>query len=68
MVEAVGEWFDYGLISRSTGIPTVFNWPGHEVQWRGSADQFEGREQDVADIYRSERWDHVQKPPGSLQR
>ena len=60
MVEAVGEWFDYGLISRSTGIPTVFNWPGHEVQWRGSADQFEGREQDVADIYQSERWDHVQ--------
>ena len=60
MVEAVGEWFDFGLISRSTGIPTVFNWPGHEVQWRGSADQFEGREQDVADIYQSERWDQVQ--------
>ena len=60
MVEAVGEWFDFGLISRSTGVPTVFNWPGHEVQWRGSADQFKDREQDVADIYQSERWDHVQ--------
>ena len=36
MIEAVGEWFDAALISRSTGIPTVFNWPGHQVQWRGS--------------------------------
>ena len=53
MVEAVGEWFDNGLISRSTGIPTVFNWPGHEVQWRGSAAPFDGREQDVARIYQS---------------
>ena len=53
MVEAVGEWFDNGLISRSTGIPTVFNWPGHEVQWRGSAAPFDGREQDVARIFQS---------------
>ena len=60
LVEAVGEWADFGLISRSTGIPTVFNWPGHEVQWRGSADKFEDREQDVAEIYQSEGWDHAQ--------
>jgi uncharacterized membrane protein len=51
IVESVGEWFDNGLISRSTGIPTVFNWPGHELQWRGGAEQFAGREQDVATIY-----------------
>ena len=60
LVEAVGEWFDFGLISRSTGIPTVFNWPGHEVQWRGSADKFRNREQHVAEIYQSESWDHAQ--------
>ena len=47
----MGEWFDSGLISRSTGVPTVFNWPGHQIQWRGSDDLFGGREQDVARIY-----------------
>ena len=35
MVEAVGEWFDAGLVSRSTGIPTIVNWPHHQKQWRG---------------------------------
>ncbi|MCI0439242.1 MAG: DUF2298 domain-containing protein, partial [Chloroflexi bacterium] len=54
LVEAVGEWFDAGLISRSTGIPTVFNWPGHQIQWRGSAEAFDGREQDVAVIYQTQ--------------
>ena len=54
IVEAVGEWFDAGLVSRSTGVPTIFNWPGHEIQWRGSADKFEGREADVARIYQSQ--------------
>ncbi len=54
LVEAVGEWFDAGLISRSTGIPTVFNWPGHQIQWRGSPEAFDGREQDVATIYQTQ--------------
>ena len=53
MVEAVGEWSDAGLISRSTGIPTIFNWPGHQVQWRGSSDKLDGRAEDVASIYES---------------
>ena len=35
MVEAVGEWFDAGLVSRSTGVPTIVNWPHHQKQWRG---------------------------------
>ena len=51
ILEAVGEWFDAGLISRSTGVPTIFNWPGHQIQWRGSDEAFSGREQDVARIY-----------------
>jgi uncharacterized membrane protein len=54
ILEAVGEWFDWGLISRSTGVPTVFNWPGHEIQWRGSDAKFAGREQDVARIYQTQ--------------
>ena len=59
IVEAVGEWFDAGLISRSTGVPTIFNWPGHEIQWRGSADKFKGREVDVARIYQTQDPDEV---------
>jgi uncharacterized membrane protein len=54
ILEAVGEWSDAGLISRSTGVSTVFNWPFHEVQWRGSSDVLDGREQDVARIYETE--------------
>ena len=53
MIEAVGEWFDNGLISRSTGVATVFNWPGHEVQWRGGSESFEGREGDIETIYQT---------------
>ena len=54
MVEAVGEWGDAGLLSRSTGIPTVLNWPGHEHTWRGSTKEFEHREADIATIYSTE--------------
>lgn len=53
IVEAVGEWFDWGLISRGAGMPTILNWPGHEVQWRGSSAPFEDREADVARIYQT---------------
>ena len=53
ILEAVGEWFDSGLVSRSTGVPTVFNWPGHQVQWRGNSEVFAGRQQDVDDIYQT---------------
>ena len=51
VLEAVGEWFDWGLVSRSTGVPTILNWPGHEMQWRGGTESFEGREDDVKRIY-----------------
>ncbi len=51
MVESVGEWSDAGLISRSTGIATIYNWPGHEIQWRGSSDKLDGRAEDIDSIY-----------------
>jgi YYY domain-containing protein len=54
MVEAVGEWADAGLISRSAAVPTVFNWPGHQIQWRSSDEAFRGREQDVRLIYETQ--------------
>ena len=53
IVEAIGEWSDAGLISRSTGIATIFNWPGHQIQWRGSSEKLDGRAEDVASIYES---------------
>ena len=53
IIEAVGEWFDHGLISRSTGVPTLFNWPGHELQWRGALDRWGDRGGEVATIYTS---------------
>ena len=51
IVESVGEWFDAGLISRGTGVPTIINWPGHELQWRGASDELGERQADVATIY-----------------
>ena len=50
-MESIGEWNEAGLISRSTGVPTVYNWPGHEIQWRGSTAAIGDRQSDVAAIY-----------------
>ena len=51
ILESVGEWFDAGLISRGTGVPTIINWPGHELQWRGASEELGERQADVATIY-----------------
>ena len=52
IVEAVGDdYTHHGNISSSTGLPTVLGWVGHELQWRGSAEPLEGRQEDVATIY-----------------
>ena len=53
ILEGVGEWFNAGLISRSTGHPTIYNWPGHELQWRGPSPEFTQRDRDVATIYQT---------------
>ena len=55
IVEAVGDGYsEYGRISSSTGRPAVLGWPGHEHQWRGGTELFEGRANDVARIYQSD--------------
>ena len=41
IVEAVGEWSDWGMVSRSTGLPTIVNWLGHQKQWRGGWERFD---------------------------
>lgn len=54
ILEAVGGGYsEHGRIASSTGVATVLNWPGHELQWRGSSTPFEGREQDVQTIYQT---------------
>ena len=54
MVEAVGDDYSpYGRVSAATGLPTILGWPGHEHQWRGSTELFDGRAEEVAQIYQS---------------
>ena len=54
ILEAVGGGYsEHGRIALSTGVPSVLNWPGHQIQWRGSAKPLEGREQDVQTIYQT---------------
>ena len=54
LVEAVGgDYSAYGRISSSTGLPTLLGWKNHEYQWRGSREAFEGREDQVSEIYSS---------------
>ncbi len=63
IVEAVGEWFDWGMISRSTGLPTIVNWLGHQKQWRGGWGRFDaptaGEVQGIRDAYFAARESEV---------
>ncbi|MFN3974054.1 MAG: DUF2298 domain-containing protein [Dehalococcoidia bacterium] len=52
LVEAVGDdYTDYGFVSAATGIPTLLNWPGHQVQWRRTPKVMDGRAEAVRAIY-----------------
>ena len=60
IVEAVGDdYSEYARISSSTGLPTLLGWKGHEHQWRGSTRPFDGREEQVAQIYQNNDPDQV---------
>jgi uncharacterized membrane protein len=60
--EAVGgSYSNFGRISRLTGLPTVLGWPGHEVQWRGGAEEIGSRESDISILYTTDLWDEAQK-------
>ncbi|HVU10766.1 MAG TPA: DUF2298 domain-containing protein [Phototrophicaceae bacterium] len=60
IASAVGNSYDWpaGAISTYTGIPTVFNWPYHEVQWRGAtySDAVGTRQQDIDRLYTDPTW------------
>ena len=52
IVEAVGgDYSTYGRVASFTGLPSPLNWPGHELQWRGSSDPQAGRAEDVEALY-----------------
>ncbi len=60
VVEAVGgsyRW-GYGRVATLTGIPILFNWGGHQGQWRGST-FFEiagSKEDDIYRLYTDPTW------------
>lgn len=70
IVEAPGpEYSDYGRISIFTGLPSVINWPGHELQWRinwfngnrgANGADFSRRAADVNQIYTDKSSQDVQ--------
>ncbi|MDE2970203.1 MAG: DUF2298 domain-containing protein [Chloroflexota bacterium] len=52
IVEAVGDDYStFGRVASFTGLPSPLNWPGHELQWRGSSEPQTGRAEDVAALY-----------------
>ena len=55
ILEAVGnDYSEFSRVSASTGLPTVIGWIGHELQWRGSSRPFDGRPEDVKDLYQTQ--------------
>ena len=55
LVEAVGgSYTAFGRISSATGRATVLGWEGHEFQWRGTRELFEGRAADVETLYKTD--------------
>jgi uncharacterized membrane protein len=55
VAEAIGD--DYssgGRVSAATGLPTLLQWPGHELQWRGTSKPQDGRKEDLETLYTSD--------------
>jgi len=60
IAEAVGGSYSYyGRISTHTGYPTVMGWPGHESQWRGGTELHGTRQEDIATLYSTVRWEEA---------
>jgi len=54
IAEALGDdYTDGGRVSASTGLPTILQWPGHELQWRGDSELQTGRREDLQRLYTS---------------
>jgi len=48
-----GDYSEGGRVSAATGLPTLLQWPGHELQWRGTSEPQTGREADLDVLYTS---------------
>lgn len=54
IAEALGnDYSEGGRISATTGLPTLLQWPGHELQWRGDSAPQAGRTEDLQTLYTS---------------
>ena len=53
ILESVGEWSNFGVISSNTGISNIINWPDHEKQWRGDNIEIQSRVKNVDIIYKT---------------
>ncbi len=61
IAEAPGDdYTDGGRFSASTGLPSILQWPGHELQWRGNTSDQNGRPEDLATLYTSSTPSQVQ--------
>jgi len=54
ILEAVGEWDQSGIFSRTTGTQNILNWPGHQIQWRGISSELNTRNADIETIYKTD--------------
>ncbi len=60
IAEALGDdYTDGGRVSAATGLPTPLQWPGHQLQWRGTSDPQTGRPEDLQTLYTSSDSDQV---------
>ena len=56
-----GDYSEGGRVSASTGLPTLLQWPGHELQWRGDSSLQAGRPEDIDRIYTSSDADEIRE-------
>jgi YYY domain-containing protein len=58
LAEAIGgSYSGYARIATYSGLPNVLGWPGHEVQWRGTAEPQGTRQDDIATLYTTDNWE-----------
>lgn len=55
-----GSYSEYARVSANTGLPTLYGWDFHEVQWRGDS-RFQGRQEVVANLYQSRSWEQAEQ-------
>jgi YYY domain-containing protein len=64
IVEAVEGSYNpnFGRVAALSGLPVLFNWPGHQSQWRGAtfAPIAGSRQSDIDTLYTSTQWETVE--------